>query len=136
MPKPPLSHEQRLVLRFEEATDESPLSEKEARELLAADGVDVDAEFAILVTDVKQRAEDARRAEMHGAAADWQQFRDRRKPTLRARSREENLARVQVLRTKRPELTVQHRDLTHVSDDDLASLVEQLEELAADDREE
>lgn len=64
MTKQPSTDEQRLILRFERARDEAPMSEAEAKEFLGEIGVDVDAEFKLLMKNVGAR-EEAEAGERH-----------------------------------------------------------------------
>ncbi|MCE9580091.1 MAG: hypothetical protein K8W52_43650 [Deltaproteobacteria bacterium] len=131
MTKQPLTDEQRLILRFERARDEAPMSEPEARALLGEVGVDVDAEFKLLMEHVRDRDETARLEMLANAEVAYRQALSQPRMPARRRSRTENQAAVRSMQARHPRLSAHHHDLTHMSDDDLASLVEQLEELEA-----
>jgi acyl-CoA thioesterase len=136
MTKQPPTDEQRLILRFERARDEAPMSEAEAREFLGELGVDVDAEFRLLMKNVTAQEEADRLQELADAEAEYQRHQVRPKGPTHRRSRPENQARIRAQQARHPELSAHHHDLTHMSDDDLASLADQLEELEADAGEE
>lgn len=136
MTKQPPTDEQRLVLRFERARDEAPLSEAEAREALGEMGIDVDGEFKRMLAGLHEREEAARRQRLVEAEASHRRFvAEPRKPT-RHRTPAENRARVRELQARYPDASAHHHDLTHMSDDDLASLVGELEALEDDAEEE
>lgn len=136
MTKQPPTDEQRLILRFERARDEAPMSEAEAREFLGELGVDVDAEFKLLMKHIGAQEEADRLQKLADAEADYQRHQVRRRRPSERRSRPENQARIRAQQARHPELSAHHHDLTHMSDDDLASLADQLEELEADAGEE
>lgn len=66
----PPTDEQRLILRFVRARDEAPMSEAETRESLGEFGVDVDAEFKILMKSVAAQEESDRLQESAPGHAD------------------------------------------------------------------
>ena len=136
MTKKPPTDEQRLISRFGRARDEAPMSEAEAKEFLNELGIDADAEFKLLLENVGAREEVAARQLLADAEAQYRQLQSRAKSTGKRRSRSENQAWIRAQQQRHPELSAHHHDLTHMSDDDLASLVEQLEELEGDAGEE
>ncbi len=132
MTKKQPTDEQRFLLRFEQAREEGPMSEREAREALGEIGVDPDAEFALLMQNIRAQDEAKRVQRLAEAETAYRERQARPRVPAPLRSRSENLAWVQAARHRHPEMSAHHHDLTHMSDDDLASLVEQLEELEAD----
>lgn len=136
MIKQPPTDEQRLVLRFERARDEAPLSEAEAREVLGELGIDVDGEFKRMMAGLEEREESARRGRLAEADASYRQLLVAPRKPVRRRTPTENRARCRELQARYPDASTHHHDLTHISDDDLASLVEQLEALEDDAGEE
>lgn len=132
MTKQPPTDEQRLVHRFERAQDEAPLSESEAREVLGGLGIDVDGEFKRMMAALEEREEAARRQQLADADAGYRQLLAEPRKPVRRRTPTENRVRYRELQARYPDASAHHHDLTHVSDGDLASLVEQLEALEDD----
>jgi hypothetical protein len=113
------------------------LSETEARELLKEDGVDVDAEYKLLLEGLATRNETERKQLLADADNAYRALDSgTAKKTTTTRSRNDNLARVRGHQQRHPQLTASFRDLTHMSDDDLQSLVDELDELTGDGEEE
>lgn len=136
MTKQPPTDEQRLVLRFERARDEAPLSELEAREVLEELGIDVDGEFKRMMAGLQEREEETRRQRLAEADASYRQLLAAPRKPVRRRTPAENRTRIREIQAHYPDASAHHHDLTHMSDDDLASLVEQLEALEDDAGEE
>lgn len=138
--------EQRLLGRLDRASDEAQLSEADAKALLKEDGVDIEAEKKLFATQLaeRQRVERKKREELQEAerksrlAAAENAYREsvgRQRAVGPRRTREENMAIVRALQQRHTELTAHHHDLRHMSDDDLQSLVDQLNELEGADTE-
>lgn len=132
MTRKPPTDEQRFVLRFERARDESPVSESEAREMLGDLGIDVDQEFKQMMAGLQFREDAARRQRLADADASYQQLLNEPRKPVRRRTIAENRVRLQELQSRYPDASAHHHDLTYMSEDDLASLVEQLEALEDD----
>lgn len=136
MTKQPPTDAQRLVFRFERARDEAPLSESEARDVLDELGIDVDGEFKRMMAGLQEREETARRQRLADADNSYRQLLAEPRKPGRRRTPTEDRARVRELQARHPEMSAHHHDLTHMSDEDLASLVEHLEALEDDEGEE
>lgn len=133
MTKKTPTDEQRLLGRLDRARDEASLSESEALAMLKEDGVDVEAEFKLLLTGLRERQEADRKQRLAAAENAYRATEPRKQSDAPRRTRDENVARVRELQQKHPELTAHHYDLKQMSEDDLQSLVEQLNELEADE---
>ncbi len=137
--------EQRLLGRLDRGRDEAPLSEDEAKAMLTEDGVDVEAEFKLFAEKLVERQEaerksrldqqEAERKSRFAAAERAYHESASRNRVSSPRSRAENLALVRSHQERHPELTAHHHQLRHMSDDDLQSLVDQLNELEGDEAE-
>lgn len=146
MTKKSPSEEQRLLGRLDRGRDDAQLTEADATAQLKEDGVDVEAEFKLFAKRLieRQQVERKSRNEQQEAerknriAAAEQAYREvlaRPRQSSPRRSREENMARVRALQSQHPELTAHHFDLKAMSEDDLQSLVDQLNELEGDETE-
>jgi hypothetical protein len=124
-----------MLARFERARDDVSLSEAEAREMLKEDGVDVDAEFKLLLEGVTRRHQTERKQELVDAENAYRAL-DACGRTTTTRSRNDNLARIRGHQERNPELTASFRELTHMSDDDLQTLADELDELTGNGEEE
>jgi hypothetical protein len=124
--------EQRMLARLDRARDDASLSEAEAREILKAEGVDVDAEFKLLLEGLGDRHEVERKKRLADFESAYRALEPRTRTTVR-HSRNDNMGRIRAHQQRHPELTAHFRDLTYMSDDDLQSLVDQLDELEADE---
>jgi hypothetical protein len=125
------TNEQRMLARLERARDEANLSEAEAREVLREDGVDVEVEFKLLLDGISARHEAERKQRLSDAENAYRAINSGTTATTR-RNRNENLARIRAYQVRHPELNASFRDLTHMSDDDLQSLGDEIDELAND----
>lgn len=146
MTKKSPTYEQRLLGRLDRARDEAPLSEAEAIALLKEEGVDFKAEFDHFAKRLIERQQAERKSRLALQEAERKSrlsvvenaYRNSvawiRESTPR-RSRQENMTFVRAHQQRHPELTVHHRDLQSMSDDDLQSLVDQLNELEGDETE-
>lgn len=123
-----------MLARLERARDDASLSETEAREMLEEDGIDVDAEFKLLLEGIATRHETERRKHLTDAEHAYRLLDSSTRPAP-TRNRIENMARIGAHQRRHPELTANFHDLTHMSDHDLQTLVEELDELAGDGEE-
>lgn len=136
MSKKTPTKEQRTLARLDRARDDASLSEAEARELLKEDGVDVDAEYKLLLEGLATRNETERKQQLADAENAYRALGSGSAKTTTTRSRNDNLTRIRGHQQRHPELTASFRDLTHMSDGDLQTLVDELDELTGDGEEE
>ncbi len=135
-PKP--KADESVVERFERLDDEVPLSEMEAKAILDEAGIDPHASLKKLFSKLDQiaaqereqrfaKAEIAHRKEL-GALARREAANDRK-------GRPELLAQVHLYRQQHPTLSAQFRNFESMNDDDLRSLLAEVEELISREEE-
>lgn len=127
-----------FLARLERVSDEIPVTEAEAEILLQDSGIDASKGLARLLGRVE--AFDAQYKKTHYAQIDAaRRAALARVPTqtpARQQSRVELLTRLKALRTNAEQPQAYFRSLESMPDDDLASLIAQLEELSSRGRKE
>lgn len=129
MTSPKSRVEDSLLERFERLDDEVPITDEEARSVLAASGIDPDKSMKRLLSKLDRlsakerherfaRAEIARRQEL----ARLDNARD-------DRSHGELIAQLHLLQHQHPSLSAQFRNFESMNDGELRSLVAEIEEL-------
>lgn len=127
---------QRTLARLDRGRDEASLSEAEAREMLKEEGVDVETEYKLLLESLATRSEAERKQRLIDAENAYRALDFSSTKATARRSRSDNLNRIRVHQQLHPQLTASFRDLSHMSDADLQSLVDEVDELTGDGQKE
>lgn len=125
-----------FVARLESLFDQVPLEDAEVESILAEEGIDPAAVTARALSLVAEETERLRVERLRFADAERRSAVSQLESRLAARikrSRDELLARFAELRLSQPQAAAMFRDFKSASDEDLASLVAELETLVGDD---
>lgn len=124
-----------LEQRFEELDAAIPVDEEEAGEILANAGLDPEAALSRLMGRVDQAEDDIRHQAYQAAQVARQEWAARLESVGRQRPRAELLAIIDSMKNTGTELQAMYKNLDEVTDEDLESLVRELEALAEGDEE-
>lgn len=129
MKKPGTKPESDLVSRFERLDDEVPITDEEAKTILADAGLDPSESLKRLFSKLDAAAAEERHERFAKAEVARSRDLQRLRTSEATASRPELLAQLSLWRTQHPSLSAQFRNFESMSDDELHSLLVEIEEL-------
>jgi vacuolar-type H+-ATPase subunit E/Vma4 len=124
-----------LLDGYEELDVRVPLDDEDAEEILASASVDADAALSRLLQRIDDKEEELRATAYARATEERQRILGRMQPRSQPRSREELLSTIAQMQSRGVELQAMYKNLEEVTDEDLESLVADLELLSGEDEE-
>ena len=121
-----------LLDRFDRLDEQVPVDDQEADQIIADLGIDVDASLHRLMVRVNEAEAQLRQEEYAEVASKRQVALTKLQQSRPPRTRAALLARIAELQSGPSRPQAFYKNLESVPDDDLASLVAELEELSAD----
>jgi hypothetical protein len=136
MTKPGFEEDWAFIERFERLTDETPLSDEEARAVLAEAGIIPETALEELLARIEEAEAQGRRERFAAAEVKRRETLKRLEAPRSKLSRPELMAQLSTLRGKHPELIAHFRNFEAAPDEDLQSLLAEIEELLASGKDE
>jgi hypothetical protein len=124
-----------LLDGYEELDLGVPLDDEDAEEIIASAAIDADSALSRLLQRMDDEDEEVRTASYERAAEERRRMLERMQPRTQHRSRQELLSIIAKMQEQGVELQALYKDLKEVTDEDLESLVADLELLSGDDEE-
>lgn len=124
-----------LTARFEEIDLDVPLSNEEAADLLTSAGIDAESALTELMACAEKLNEQLRREEFERAAVERRMALDKLETARPPRPRASLLEKIRGYIERGLQPQAMYKDLEEVTDEDLESLVAELEALAGDEEE-